>query len=350
MNKCNLRGGRAVLFGAAAAVAIGIVSPALANGGGGGGGGSMPMPSSRNVNPQESFRDGIAALEARDFKKAEKKFGEVLSAAPKHPEANYYMGLAKVGLGKQKQAVKYFEKAIDARAQFTEAREQLALVSIQLADLDTANAQLAALKEQQTACGSDCSPAYSQRLAQAIATVEAALAPPAAAETPVEGAAEEETPSTDEESAPEEEDTGANDQSQFSSLFFETEEAGVARYRGAVRLINEARYEDAIKTLYEAQAIIGPHPDILNYLGYSNRKLGLFDKAQDYYAQALSLDPAHLGANEYLGELYLEIGEMDKARARLAKLEALCPFGCADREDLARLIAIKEATRSAAKD
>ncbi|MEQ8750527.1 MAG: tetratricopeptide repeat protein, partial [Amphiplicatus sp.] len=80
-----------------------------------------------------------------------------------------------------------------------------------------------------------------------------------------------------------------------------------------------------------------------------NRKLGRIEQAQDYYAQALAIDPDHLGANEYLGELYLEINEIEKARRQLAKLDALCAFGCAEREDLARLIEIKESLRRASR-
>jgi tetratricopeptide (TPR) repeat protein len=340
------------LMGAAAAL---VSAPAFANSGGGGGGGSAPMPSRPQVNPQESFREGYAALEAGDYRKAEKKFGEVLSVAPKHPEANFYMGVAKVGLGKTKSSIKYFEKAIKEKETFTEARERLALVSIELGDLETANEQLAAMKEQEVKCGGACTPAYAQRLAEAIARVEAALAPPA--ETPADTSADD-AGADPEAEAPEgsgdaeEEDVGAAEPSPqtFGGLFLAPEEEGVARYHGAVGLINEERFEEAIASLYEAQAIVGPHPDILNYLGYSHRKLGLFEKAEDYYHQALALDPAHLGAHEYLGELYLETGDMDKAKAQLAKLDALCPFGCADREDLARLIAIKETTRSAARE
>jgi tetratricopeptide (TPR) repeat protein len=66
------------------------------------------------------------------------------------------------------------------------------------------------------------------------------------------------------------------------------------------------------------------------------------DGAEDYYAQALKIDPDHKGANEYLGELYLEIGAIDKAKRQLARLDAICAFGCVEREDLARLIARRE--------
>ena len=48
--------------------------------------------------------------------------------------------------------------------------------------------------------------------------------------------------------------------------------------------------------------------------------------------------PAHLGAHEYLGELYLQRGELEQARAQLAELERLCPAGCEERSELAEAI------------
>jgi hypothetical protein len=41
---------------------------------------------------------------------------------------------------------------------------------------------------------------------------------------------------------------------------------------------------------------------------------------------------------DYLGELYLQIGRTADARRQLAKLDRLCPYGCAQREELARWI------------
>jgi len=46
----------------------------------------------------------------------------------------------------------------------------------------------------------------------------------------------------------------------------------------------------------------------------------------------------HRGANEYLGELFLELGRIDRAKERLAVLDRACPFGCAEYEDLRRRI------------
>ena len=44
-------------------------------------------------------------------------------------------------------------------------------------------------------------------------------------------------------------------------------------------------------------------------------------------------------ANEYLGEYYVELGDLERAQAQLDELNALCPFGCAQSDELERWIA-----------
>ncbi len=289
------------------------------------GGGSLSTPApSAQIDPEQSYKDGVQALQDGDFKLAEKKFGEVLGVVSDHPEANYYMGLAKVGREKEKSAVRYFKRAIKARDNFVEAREQLAIVYTGLEKPEDAEEQLAALRQIREDCTSEtCDKAFVERAERAIANVEAALN------------GESETSAL-----------GHNAMS-LAMLPAMDRSVGEARYGAAVQLINQSRYDDAIAELYAAQAIVGPNADILNYLGFANRKLGAFDRAQHYYAAALAIEPGHLGANEYLGELYLELGEINKAKTQLATLDSLCRFGCAEREDLARLIDIKESTRTA---
>jgi tetratricopeptide (TPR) repeat protein len=109
-------------------------------------------------------------------------------------------------------------------------------------------------------------------------------------------------------------------------------------YAEAVGLINQERYVDAFAALERTQAAVGPHADVLNYMGFASRKLGRLDAALGYYREALRLDPNHLGATEYLGELYIQMGELDRARTQLARLDQLCAYGCAQREELARWI------------
>ncbi|MBL0116508.1 MAG: hypothetical protein IPP45_14570 [Sphingomonadales bacterium] len=120
---------------------------------------------------------------------------------------------------------------------------------------------------------------------------------------------------------------------------FASEDKRDALYLDAVGLINERRYEAAIAALKAAQASFGPHPDILTYLGFANRKLKRFYAAESYYLAALAVAPNHRCATEYYGELMVERGGLAGARLRLAAWDAQCRFGCAEAEELRRWIA-----------
>jgi tetratricopeptide (TPR) repeat protein len=81
------------------------------------------------------------------------------------------------------------------------------------------------------------------------------------------------------------------------------------------------------------------HPDVYNLLGFSLRKSGDYKQAYTFYRKALDFDPEHKGALEYLGELYVETGQMDKAKENVALLQKLCPAGCEELADLQEAIA-----------
>jgi tetratricopeptide (TPR) repeat protein len=81
------------------------------------------------------------------------------------------------------------------------------------------------------------------------------------------------------------------------------------------------------------------HADVYNLMGFSLRKLGDYKQAYTYYRKALDFDPEHKSALEYLGELFIETGQMDRARENLALLRKLCPNGCEELADLEEAIA-----------
>ena len=84
--------------------------------------------------------------------------------------------------------------------------------------------------------------------------------------------------------------------------------------------------------------------DVYNLLGFTLRKTGDFKTSLTYYTKALELQPDHKAAREYLGELYVQTGNMEKAREQLAILAKLCPSGCEEREDLQKAISAKSAS------
>jgi Flp pilus assembly protein TadD len=84
--------------------------------------------------------------------------------------------------------------------------------------------------------------------------------------------------------------------------------------------------------------------DVYNLLGFTLRKTGDFKTSLTYYTKALELQPDHKAAREYLGELYVQTGNMEKAKKQLAILAKLCPGGCEEREDLQKAISGKSAS------
>ena len=80
-------------------------------------------------------------------------------------------------------------------------------------------------------------------------------------------------------------------------------------------------YARAFSKLEKAYKSDKKNPDILNYMGYTTRKVGNFDQAEKFYLAGLKIEPNHNGINEYLGELYVQTNQIDKANERLAVLK-----------------------------
>ena len=116
-------------------------------------------------------------------------------------------------------------------------------------------------------------------------------------------------------------------------------------YEEAAALVEAARYRKAIRALEKLDRKEPGNADVLNLLGFSHRRLGEIETAFDYYRDALAVDPGHLGANEYLGELYLMTDRLPEAEGRLARLEEACPSGCEERRELAEAIDAYKAAR-----
>jgi len=85
------------------------------------------------------------------------------------------------------------------------------------------------------------------------------------------------------------------------------------------------------------------HADVYNLMGYSLRKTGDYKQAYTFYRKALDFDPDHKGALEYLGELYVETGQIEKAKENIVRLQQLCPSGCEELADLQRAVSAASA-------
>lgn len=103
-------------------------------------------------------------------------------------------------------------------------------------------------------------------------------------------------------------------------------------------LIDEERYEDALAKLERVVAGDEGNADAWNLIGFSLRKLGRYEPAMEGYARALEIDPRHLEAIEYLGELHLALDDLPEAEKQLARLGELCDAGCDEYDELEEAI------------
>jgi len=97
----------------------------------------------------------------------------------------------------------------------------------------------------------------------------------------------------------------------------------------------QKRYAKAQKLLLKSNKKKPLQADTLNYLGFTTRKLGDYEKGEEFYLQGLQIEPNHNGINEYLGELYMVTNRMDLAKERL---EVLKSCDCKEYKQLKEII------------
>jgi Flp pilus assembly protein TadD len=314
---------KAALIGGCVAMLAGGAAFATGGAGGMGGGGGRAADLDKDLpggspryDPATEYAKAIAAMKAQQYKDAAKAAEHVTDAVPKNPDAWRLLGAAKAGATDWKGSRRAYEKAMKLTPDDVTVHAGLGLA---LANLKDPKAQTEAdwLKAKAQACGDSCPDAA--RLKALTDQVESAMNPPSAA-------------------APK--PSAMLDRSLLfgPSMLFGGAKTGDAAYVQAVSLINERRYDEALASLAKAAETFGPHPDILTYEGYTWRKKGDYARAETYYRQALAIDPKHIGATEYYGELKAARGDIAGARVMLAKLDKLCAYGCADAEELRRWI------------
>ena len=106
-------------------------------------------------------------------------------------------------------------------------------------------------------------------------------------------------------------------------------------------LIAAKNFSAALSALKVADKDFPNNADINNLLGYSARNLKQYKPAATYYVKALKIEPNHLGALEYQGELFMLTKKTSDAKKNLAKLKSLCGVNCEEYLDLKKAIGNK---------
>jgi tetratricopeptide (TPR) repeat protein len=115
-------------------------------------------------------------------------------------------------------------------------------------------------------------------------------------------------------------------------------------YTAGVKAIDARQYAAAIPLLQQAITRDGTNADAHNWLAYAVRRNGDPARAIPIYEKALALDPKHRGAHEYIGEAYLTLDNLPKAKEHLARLDKLCFFPCSQYRDLKKAVEAYESS------
>jgi len=105
--------------------------------------------------------------------------------------------------------------------------------------------------------------------------------------------------------------------------------------------IGLGKFSSALASLKIADKNYPNNADINNLLGYTSRKLKQYSQAGVYYTKALTIDPKHLGALEYQGELFMLLKKSTPAKMNLEKIKAICGTNCEEYLDLKKAIGNK---------
>ena len=114
--------------------------------------------------------------------------------------------------------------------------------------------------------------------------------------------------------------------------------APTSRFNEINKLIKLEKFAEAHKMLKGLKKINTDEADRLNLLGFTARKSGNLTAAGDFYEQALAINPRHTGALEYQGELFIQLGKIELAKANLEKIDKICWLPCNAERDLKKAI------------
>ena len=120
-----------------------------------------------------------------------------------------------------------------------------------------------------------------------------------------------------------------------------------AEYVAGEEAVKRSDWREAITRLEKVVERDERNANAWNLLGFAHRNLGEMEKSFANYERALALDPQHKDAHEYVGEAYLQVGNLAKAEEHLRALDKICWMPCEQYSELKEKIeAFKRKTAS----
>ena len=108
-------------------------------------------------------------------------------------------------------------------------------------------------------------------------------------------------------------------------------------FASVYKLIDLEKFTEAHNAL-KLLNVPAKQADKFNLLGFTARKSGDLDTASEYYNRALEINPKHVNALEYQGELFLQLGKLADAQKNLTKIQKICWLPCNAEKQLEKAI------------
>ncbi len=137
--------------------------------------------------------------------------------------------------------------------------------------------------------------------------------------------------------------SAGTDSGESSSSYSDSNVDTSLEFNKAKKLIYKNRFKlalDILKSIEKETPSGYSKADLYNYLGFASRKQNNpnYKDAEKYYLKALSFDSNHIGAMEYLGELYVETDRIDQAKSMLQRLGMVAGQDSKEYKELNNLI------------
>lgn len=141
-------------------------------------GGMAPTASAPRQDPNVPYQAGMTAYNAHNYPEAVRQLQTARRLSPRDGLISYALGLALNASGEKEEAKGAFERSVRARNAPVQARLQLGLVALELADRETAVEQQTALQRLIAECDAACGDAQRGQLQTALDRLNQALATP----------------------------------------------------------------------------------------------------------------------------------------------------------------------------
>ena len=223
----------------------------------------------------QALQKGVEAHKAGQIQEADRYYTAILKANPKHPDANHNMGVLAVGVGKVKEALPFFETALEVNSNIAQFWLSHIDALIRLDRMDEAKAVFDQAKSQG-----------------------------------VEG---------------DEFDQIEERLSSSTSKKFNAPEPSQEQLQSLINLYTQGQYQE---TLTQAAQLLEQFPKsviLFNIIGVANKGLGKLDEAIEAYKKALSIKPDNAEAYNNMGNALQDQGKLEEAVEAYTKALAIQP-------------------------